>query len=188
MQRGQTIMDLVHSDEVDTNVILLQARDPIEMEMRKALMGSFMTNRQDRLEKEHAADPSHPFYGPKVQENGSVAKFYTAEIGPGHDLFFEATHSGYRSFAAGMEKLEKLLVLPFAAGDRLSEADFHVVPWLSHAMMAAGTEKTQIQNLDTLEAEINKSAPHFKIGPRTRQWWSNISGTRSFKKVFPVLH
>lgn len=186
-QRGQAIIDLVHSADVDTNVILLQARDEEELLKRISDMGSFMSNRQKRLEAEHAADPSHPFYKPKMTENGAVHKFYS-EVGPQHREFFDATHHGYQRFAKGMEKLEELLVLPYATGVDVTEADFHVVPWLSHAMMAAGTVKTEIQNLSTLETEIQKSVPEFNIGPKTKEWWFNISSTASFKQVFRVLH
>ena len=180
-------MDLVHSADVDTNVILLQARDEKELLQRISNMGSFMSNRQKRLEAEHAANPDHPFYKSKMIENGTVYNFYS-NVGPQHQEFFEATHRGYQRFASGIDRLEKLLVLPYATGNNVTEADFHVVPWLSHAMVAAGTVTTEIQNLSTLESEIQKSVPEFNFGPKIKEWWFNISSTASFRQVFAVLH
>ncbi|KAI5460088.1 hypothetical protein BGZ63DRAFT_473636 [Mariannaea sp. PMI_226] len=188
-RRAQEILDLVHSSEVDTNMILLEARDPAELDEKKAgIWGLFLSNRQRKLDTEHAANPDHPFYGSKAQENGQVNQLYTTELGSAHESFFKNSHKRYEGFAAGTAKLEKLLVLPYAAGDAVTEADLHVVPWLAHAMMGAGTELSEIHNFEPLEKLIQKSAPEFKIGPRTREWWNNISETASFKKVFPNLH
>jgi len=39
-----------------------------------------------------------------------------------------------------------------------------------------------------LEALIQKTVPNFKVGPKTREWWSNMSKRESFKKVYPNLH
>jgi hypothetical protein len=55
-------------------------------------------------------------------------------------------------------------------------------------MWGVGSDLTQIQNFDTLEKFIQKSAPDFKFGKKTREWWANITATESFKKVFPQLH
>ncbi len=148
----------------------------------------FLRNRQLKLEKEKAAHPDDAFYLSKTPENGSVDRLYTAETGDEHQQFFSQTDELYRTFAEGMHKLESLLVLPYATGDAVTEADFHVVPWLAHAMFGAETETSSIEDFETLEKLIQKSAPGFRVGPKTRQWWSNIAATRSFKTVFPVLH
>jgi glutathione S-transferase len=187
--KAAAIMDLVHSDAVSTNIILLRARDPAEMTDKKAsVWREFVANRQARLEKERDADPSHPFYAPKAVENGAVHQLYAADVGDAHKAFYDESHALYKGFADGMAKLEPMLTLPYAVGDRVTEADFHIVPWLSHALWGAGTEPSEVQNFATLEALIQKSVPGFKVGPRTREWWANIAATDAFKKVFPVLH
>ncbi|RFU72574.1 maleylacetoacetate isomerase [Trichoderma arundinaceum] len=187
--KAQAIIDLVHSYDARTDTILLHARDDEEMKGKKASgFRDFLVNRQDRLEKEKAANPSHPFYGPKVLENGSLSKFYTTEIGEEHKQFYKDSEDAYKAFAKVMDKLDSLLVLPYAAGDAVSEADFHVVAWLAHAMSGAGSDTTQIQNFDVLEKLIQKTTPSFAIGKSTREWWANISATPAFKKVFPTLH
>jgi glutathione S-transferase len=188
-RKAQAIIDLVHSDKVGTNLILFQARDEEEMEAKKkSIWHEFLANRQHRLEKEHAIDPGHAFYGPKAAENGGVYKLYQTEVGDDHEKFFALTHDMFRQFAAGLDELEAKLALPYAAGSQITEADFHAVPWLAHAMWGAGTVPTEIQNFSVLEALIQKSVPGFEVGPRTREWWANISETMSFKKVFPELH
>ncbi|KAM0420967.1 hypothetical protein ACHAPT_011210 [Fusarium lateritium] len=188
-QKAQQIIDLVHSVDVDTNVILFNARDAKEMEAKKASMWKdFLQNRQTKLEQEHKAAPENAFYSFKREENGAVNKLYATEVGADHKKFFETSDKQYRTFASGINKLEDILVLPFAAGDSVTEADFHAVPWLSHAMWGAGTEPTDIHNFGPLEELIRKSEPGFSVGPKTKQWWKRISATTSFKKVYPTLH
>jgi glutathione S-transferase len=188
-ERVKAIHDLVHSDEMSTNLILLHARDAEEMNAKKGgIWKDFVVNRQHRLEKEQSAHPSHAFYGPKAVENGAVYQLYTTSDTAAHEDFFKTSHDMYRAFAAGMDRLEDLLVLPFAAGERVTEADFHVVPWMAHAMWGAGTEPSEVQNFGTLEALIQKSVPDFKVGPKTKQWWARIAETDAFRTVFPNLH
>ncbi|EHK18484.1 uncharacterized protein TRIVIDRAFT_231671 [Trichoderma virens Gv29-8] len=185
----QAILDLVHSHDAGTNTILLLARDKEEMTGKKASgFKDFVVNRQTRLEKEQAADPSHSFYGPKVLENGALNKFYTTEIGDEHKDFFKDSDDAYKAFARVLDSLDSLLVLPYAAGDAVTEADFHATAWLAHALWGAGTNATQIQDFSVLEKLIQKSVPSFTIGGRTRQWWASIAATAAFKKVFPTLH
>ncbi|CAM1500401.1 Fc.00g095630.m01.CDS01 [Cosmosporella sp. VM-42] len=188
-KKVKAILDLVHSEDVNTNIILLQARDVKEMDAKKASMWhGFVTNRQAALERGCSAAPEHPFYRRKLQENNGIYHLYNAEVGDAHRDFFKASHDLYRRFAAGMDRLESLLVLPYAAGDKITEADFHVVPWMSHAMWGAGTEPNEVQDIETLESLINKSVLSFRIGPKTREWWLSISRTDSFKKVYSSLH
>lgn len=184
----QDVQDLLHSRQLDTNIILLQSRDAEELQKQQTGAGVFLANRQAKLDMEAAANPSHAFYGPKSIENMSLHKFYASPVGPDHEAFFKATHDDYRTFARGMTKFDSLLALPYAAGDAVTEADFHAIPWLSHAMASAGTPQNEILNLDTLEKTIQKSAPDFVIGDRTKQWWTNVSKLESFKKVFYFIH
>ncbi|KAK4063819.1 hypothetical protein Trihar35433_8527 [Trichoderma harzianum] len=187
--KAQPILDLVHSDDASTNTILLLARDAEEMKGKQnSFFKDFVGARQARLEKEQAADPSHPFYGPKVQENGGLNKFYTTEIGEEHNKFFKNSDDAFKAFAQVLDKLDSLLVLPYAAGDAVTEADFHVTVWLAHALFGAGTDATQIQDFSVLEKLIQKSVPSFTIGDKTRQWWASIAATDAFKKVYPTLH
>ncbi|KAF4462478.1 maleylacetoacetate isomerase [Fusarium albosuccineum] len=188
-KRSQEIIDLVHSHDADTNTILFTARDNEEMKAKKASMwNGFLQNRQDKLEKEHTAAADNAFYRFKRAENASVQILYATDIGKDHEHFYERSHQSYKAFANSLNKLEELLVGPYAAGDSVTEADFHVVPWLSHALWGAGTEPSQIQNFEVLEALIHKSEPGFSVGPKTKAWWKEISETKSFKEVFPHLH
>lgn len=188
-RKAQAIMDLVHSEQLGTNLIFFQARDNNELNAKKNTpLHEFLATRQGRLEQEATKNPDHPYYGPKGAENGSVYKFYESEFGAGHADFYALTHNMYRQFAAGLDKLDKLLQLPYAAGDHVTEADFHVVPWLSHGMVAAGSVPTDIQDFTAFESVIQKTVPGFKVGPNMREWWANVSKTDSFKAVFPKLH
>jgi glutathione S-transferase len=62
---------------------------------------------------------------------------YTSDAVDGQQIedFFKATQDGYREFAAGLERLNAAIVLPYVAGEQLTYADLHVAPWLAHAMV-----------------------------------------------------
>ncbi|KAI2639943.1 hypothetical protein GGS26DRAFT_587394 [Hypomontagnella submonticulosa] len=185
----QKIIDLVHSDDVDTNLILLRARDREEMSAKRSGMwNDFVSARQAKLEERKVTHPNHPFYGPKSAENGALYKLYTSPSEDELQSFYETTHDMYRRFAAGLNELDSLLVLPYAVGGQLTEADLHIVPWLSHALWGAGTEPSDIQNFGTLEALVQKTVPDFKVGPKIKEWWSNIAKRQSFKEVYPRPH
>ncbi|PON26514.1 hypothetical protein TGAM01_v204524 [Trichoderma gamsii] len=187
--KAQAIIDLVHSFDGRTDTVLFNARNDEEMNAKRGTgFKDYLVNRQNRLIKEKEANPGHPFYGPKILDNGSLAKFYTEPIGEEHKQFYKETDEAMKIWARELERLDSLLVLPYAVGNSVTEADIHVTTWLSHAMWGVGSDLTQIQNFDTLEKFIQKSAPDFKFGMKTREWWANITATESFKKVFPQLH
>ncbi|KAL7793783.1 hypothetical protein V8C37DRAFT_409372 [Trichoderma ceciliae] len=133
--KAQAIKDLVHSANARTGIIYFAS-----------VFNDFLVNRQKRLGKEHAANPDHPFYGPKI--------------------FYKHSDDTYKTLAREVNKLDSLLVLPYAAGDAPTEADFHVAACVSHAMRAAGSDSSQIQNFDVLEKCIQKSDPAFTIGKK----------------------
>jgi glutathione S-transferase len=183
------IIGIVHDDKLSTNLVLLQARNKEEMEAKRAGMWkTFVANRQGQLEKHNAQLPDHPFYSSKLKEQTPLYELYTAEAvdGPQFEAFFKATHDGYREFAAGLDRLDKAIVLPYVAGEQLTHADLHVVPWLSHAMWGAGA--TDVHDFAPLEGLIGKTVPGFKVGDRIKEWWANISQRESFKEVYPSLH
>ncbi|KAM0478881.1 hypothetical protein ACHAPX_004858 [Trichoderma viride] len=187
--RSKQIVDLVHSPTMSTNLILFQARDAHEMKNKQnSFWNTFLEDRQSRLEKELAAQPSHPFYVSKTAENLSVTSLYRADVGPTHEDFYKMTDDMYRTLAAGLNKLDSLIALPYAAGSRVSEADYNAAPWLSHAMMGADTPTKDVQDFGPLERLVQKTVPDFKIGSKTREWWANLAKTEAFKEVFPTLH
>lgn len=181
------LIDHVHQDKLSTNLILLQARDEQEMDGKKnSMWKQFLSDRQEKLEKYGATNPEIPLYSDRIKDNGAVYKLYTSDTSPAHEAFFKASDDSYKDFAAGLSELDSLLVLPFAAGEKVTAADLHVVPWLAHALWGAGGVK--IFDFEPLETLIQKSVPGFTIGTKTKTWWKNISETDAFKTVFPVLH
>ncbi|KAL6889164.1 hypothetical protein GGI43DRAFT_416602 [Trichoderma evansii] len=187
--RSKEILDLIHSPSMSTNLILFQARDADEMAYKKAsAWNAFLEGRQTRLDKELVAQPTHPFYISKTAENLSVTSLYRADVGSTHEDFYKMTEEMYRTLAAGLNKFDSLIALPYAAGSRVSEADYNTVPWFAHAMMGADTPVADVQDFGPLERLIQKTVPDFKIGSNIKEWWSNIAKTEAFKEVFPVLH
>ncbi|KAL6853223.1 hypothetical protein J3F83DRAFT_756229 [Trichoderma novae-zelandiae] len=187
--RSEAILELMHSPSMTTNLILFQARDPAEMAAKKSsAWNAFLEGRQTRLDRELAAQPDHPFYVSKAAENLSITSLYRAEIGSDHEQLYKLSDQMYRTVAEGLNKLNGLIALPYAAGSQVSEADYNTVPWLAHAMMGADTPVTAIRDFGPLERLIQKTVPDFKIGPKIKEWWLNISETEAFKKVYPTLH
>ena len=184
---ADSLIELVHSSDMNTDLILLQARNEEELEEKKnSPFATFLNSRQEVLEANRTAYPEHAFYGPKAEANGAIHHLYATEARAEHQAFFESTQAAYRRFIAGMERLESSLRLPYATGDNVTLADLHIVPWLSHAQWGVGT--TDTKDLDTLEAHLQKTVPDFEIGPNTREWWRNFGKRDSFKEVFPTVH
>ncbi|KAL2831596.1 hypothetical protein BJY01DRAFT_240059 [Aspergillus pseudoustus] len=185
--RVQQLIELVHSDQVGTNLILLQARSDEELDGKRiSPWHTFLSNREATLEKYRAHEPNHPFYERRSAENGALLRLYTTKSTPEHAELFARTHSQYREFAAGVDRLESLLVLPYAAAPSVTAADLHIVPWLAHAMWGAGGE--DIGDFAHLEELIQVSVPDFKVGERIKTWWANIGQRESFKQCYQSLH
>ncbi|KIW90455.1 uncharacterized protein Z519_09101 [Cladophialophora bantiana CBS 173.52] len=181
----EKLIDLVHSPQVSTNIILLDARDPEEMEAKQnSPFRDFLSQRQNTLESYCEQFPDSDFYKLRRDMNAAIYKHYVSS--GNHQEFFKQSQDDYRGFAAGVDTLDSLLVLPYAAGPEVTLADLHIVPWLAHAMWGAGTK--EIGDFGPLETVIRKTVPDFKIGPKTKQWWANMMERESFQKVFPYLH
>jgi hypothetical protein len=178
----------VHQPRLSTNLILLQARDAQELDAKKASFSKdFIGNRQEKLIKYGATHPKIPLYLSRTPENGKLYHLYnTSNIGPDHKQFFANSHQGYKDFAAGLNELDSMIVLPYAASDKVTAADMHIVPWLAHALWGAGGKA--IDEFEPLKELIKKSVPDFEFGDKTKTWWRNISATGSFKKNYPNLH
>lgn len=178
----------VHQPRLSTNLILLQARDSQELDIKKAGFPKvFIANRQEKLAKYGATHPEIPLYLSRTAENGKLNHLYnTREVGQAHEKFFADSHQGYKDFADGLNELDSMIVLPYAAGDMVTAADMHIVPWLAHALWGAGGKS--IDEFEPLKELIRKSVPDFEFGEKTKTWWRNISATNSFKKNYPNLH
>ena len=185
--RVDQLIQHVHQSKLTTNLILLQARDEQELIGKKAsIWKQFIANRQEKLEKYGAAHPEIPLYSAQTKTNGALYHLYTTDVSPAHEHFFRVTDESYKVFAAGLQELDSLLVLPYAAGKSVTAADYHIVPWLAHALWGAGG--SAITEFEPLEKLVQKSVPAFTFGERTKTWWKNISSTNSFREVFPALH
>lgn len=184
-QAMKKLIDLVHGQDVSTNIILLEARDGEEMQAKQqSPFNDFVSARQRTLEDLCQRFPEDEFYQSRRAMNGALHQHYVSS--DNHPEFFDSSHADYRGFAAGMDRLESLIVLPYAAGQEVTLADLHIVPWLAHAMWGAGT--TQVDDFAPLEKLIQKTVPAFTVGPKTKQWWANMMQRESFKKVYPHLH
>jgi len=187
-RKVQELIAHVHQDQLSTNLILLDARNVPELEEKKASgWNGFIGNRREKLVKYSASHPEVPLYAPRIASNGRLYDIYNGkETGSDREDWFAESLQGYKDFAAGLDELDSILSLPYAAGDRVTAADLHIVPWLAHALWDAGG--AQVDDFNPLQTLIRKSVPEFAFGSKTKEWWKNISATETFKKNYPSLH
>lgn len=183
----QKLIEHIHSDSMSTNIILFMARDAKELELNKSSgWDTFLSNRQSSLENHQTEHPDNAFYGRKVVENGATHQFYKTKDDQKLESFFRESQTAYMGLIRMLEELDNTLVLPYAAGKDFSAADIHMAPWFSHALM--GVHAQDIRDLDKLEAHLQRSVADFKIGHKTRSWWSNMNSRASFKEFYPKPH
>lgn len=151
-------------------------------------MKEFVNKRQEKLVKYGSAHPEIPLYAMRTPDNGHLYRLYnTPEIeSPEHEQFFEASRQAYKDYAAGLDKLNSMLVLPYAVGDHLTAADVHIIPWLAHALWAAGAKF--VDDLEPLRSLVGRSVPGFEFGENIKTWWGNIAARESFRNNYPSLH
>ena len=138
------------------------------------------------LKRYCANRPDHSFYGLNSEENSILHSIYTDASSHQLEAFFAATHETYNKFVEDTDRLETLLVWPYAAGHEVTQADLHVVTWFAHVL--AGVSTKNAKDLSVLEARLQKSMSTFEIGHETKKLWSNYIGSPAFKVIFPVLH
>ncbi|KAL8920853.1 MAG: hypothetical protein Q9208_006025 [Pyrenodesmia sp. 3 TL-2023] len=185
---AQALIELVHSHDLETGLILSGCLDNADIDqMKSSPLFNYLAARQSALEKYVAADPANAFYATRFKDNGALHKHFTdASKTADREAFFSETAAGYRKFADGLETLERQIRLPYAVGDHVTVADLHIVPWLSHTLWALGT--TDPTDFSKLEQRVRRTVPDFQIGPKTRRWWTNFGERDSFREVFKVLH
>jgi hypothetical protein len=88
-ERVQQLIDLVHSHQVGTDLILLQARNKTEIEFKQTSPCKlFLLNRQAKPEKYGTQLPDNPFYGPNAAENGTLYYLYMTEVSLAREQLF----------------------------------------------------------------------------------------------------
>ena len=182
-----SLIELVHSSDLKTGLLFFGCLDDGELHrLQRSPLVAYLATRQSALEQYHAAYPMNAFYVAKLEENGTLNSIFTSATNAARIAYFEDTAAKYRTFAAGLNKLEHSIRLPYAVGDDVTLADLHIVPWLSHTLFALGT--IDPSDFSKLEGRIQQVVPEFKLGPKIQEWWSNFGKRDSFQKVFSVLH
>jgi glutathione S-transferase len=170
---------------MSTNIILLEARDEEELTAKKnSPFKAFVCARQDTLESLCKESPKDEFYQARRLANRQIHHQYiSTEL---DEEFFKTCTDDYRGLADGMARLNELIVLPFAAGEEITYADLHIVPWLAHAMWGSGG--VDVGDFQPLEKCVGKTVPGFMVGEKIKRWWANMGKRESFKNVYPKLH
>ena len=181
----EKLVKLVHSMDLDMTIVLLTARDEEELRSKPGSIPSFVSVRQERLQKYSSEQPDNQFYAAKIKENGALNNIFSSGPCKEHDDFFKETLVKYEKFAEGMAELDRTIKLPYAAGKEVTLADIHMVPWVSHLLMSLGTSDPADWSI--LEAHMQKSVPDFRVGNKVKTWWNIFRERKSFDKVFKPL-
>jgi hypothetical protein len=83
-----------------------------------------------------------------------------------------------------VEKLNRLLVLSYAAGEELMAADLHIVPWLSHTLW--GTGATGIQDFASLGRLVGGAVPVLALANGLRR--GGLISAKEIRSKGCVLH
>ena len=184
---AQALIDLVHSDSLDTGLFLFGCLDDADVSQIKSCpLFDYLAARQVALKNHLSTDPSSMFYRSRLEENGRLHRIFTDASRSERDEFFRETAARLVKFADSFNMLGRHLRLPYAIGDNVSLADLHIVPWLSHSLWALGT--TDRSDFSKLESRIQRAVPDFRLQPKVREWWTNFSKRDSFQEVFRELH
>ncbi|ELU40881.1 hypothetical protein AG1IA_05089 [Rhizoctonia solani AG-1 IA] len=170
-----TLINLVHSPEVDPNFLMITTKDEGELAEKSAgFVGkTFVLGRAKAMEEYLATEDLIP----KIKKILEEKKAQQAPL--------------VRLFSGQASKEEKEGY--FAKSKGLSLADLHVGVWLARiVMLAAGEEaakdlKKLPELLSTLAKPINSA--EFKVGPKVTKFWNEIIARDGFKKVYEAgLH
>lgn len=184
---ANALIELVHSNDLDTTLILYGCLDNSEIDrVKTSPLYAYLDARQTALQRYHSTDTANRFHSAKLKENGTLHSLFTDAPSVDRDAFFKDTAAKYKKFAAALHSLEGQIRLPYATGDYVTLADLHIVSWLSHTLWALGT--TDRSDFSKLEGRIQQTVPGFAIGPKLREWWSNFGKRDSFQEVFKELH
>ncbi|GAA5830858.1 hypothetical protein JCM11251_001099 [Rhodosporidiobolus azoricus] len=184
------LIELVHKDDVDPNLLLLSFRDDKEREAKLGqLPGGFLKGRQEALERYAKevgdSDPKlKEFYQKKIAENGGLLAMYE---GKQDSTEFQKTGQQlWQNIGKTLSILERKFDgdAPFLVGDQISLADIHVASWLARILAAAGA--TSVSDIPSAlsKLESNLPSPNNKIGPKLSKWTEEVFQRESFKELY----
>jgi len=78
-----------------------------------------------------------------------------------------------------VKKLEEIIKGPYALGDQVSLADFHVIAWLARLVKISGGDRSA-SAISKLEGEMG-----ITVGPKVKAFWAAWVERPSFKKIYP---
>ncbi len=184
---SNSLIELVHSSDLDSGLLVFGCFDDAGIQQLQASpFFDYLAARQTALEQYRCADPTNAFYEAKCGENGALHSLFNNAPNAARVAYFEDTAAKYKTFAAGLDKLERQIRLPYATGDHVTLADVHMVPWLSHVLFTLGT--TDPSDFSKLDGQVQQVVPDFQLGPRVQEWWTNFGKRDSFQEVFSELH
>ncbi|KAK4688502.1 hypothetical protein P7C73_g1600, partial [Tremellales sp. Uapishka_1] len=122
------------------------------------------------------------FLEEKKAANEMLWEVYNGKAGEEKEkAFFKASKAVWAEGVPDvMGKLESTIKGPYALGDQVSLADFHLISWLARLVAVAGGN-ADAAGIDALELRMEGK----KIGPKMRRFWTKWIERESFKKAYP---
>ncbi|GAA6027743.1 hypothetical protein JCM8097_008012 [Rhodosporidiobolus ruineniae] len=183
------LIELVHKEDVDPNLLLLSFRDENEAKTKfGGLVGGFLKGRQEALERfvKEVGDSDarlKEFYQKKIQENGGLIAMYEgkADATEWQKAAKERWAAVAKTFAALEDKFEPNA--SYLVGDQVSLADLHVGAWLARVLAVSGA--SSVSDVPAALSAIESQLPAGKkIGPKVAKWAEELFARESFKTVY----
>ncbi|GAA5885818.1 hypothetical protein JCM6882_007572 [Rhodosporidiobolus microsporus] len=184
------LIELVHKDEVDPNLLLLSFRDDKEREAKLgALPGGFLKGRQEALERyaKEVGDSDaklKAFYEKKIAENGGLLAQYEGK--QDSTDFQKTSQQLWSSIGKTLAVLETKFEpnATYLVGDQVSLADLHVGAWLARILAVAGATSASDIPSALQKLEANLPSPDNKVGAKLAKWAEELFARESFKEVY----
>ncbi|GAA6020849.1 hypothetical protein JCM10207_001680 [Rhodosporidiobolus poonsookiae] len=183
------VIELVHKEEVDPNVLMLSWRNDDERKQKLGgLAGGFLKGRQEALERyaKEVGDSDaslKAFYTKKIKENGGLL----AQLEGKQDSsdFQKAAQASWVAVGKALATLESKFEGEgtFLLGEQISLADLHAGAWFARILAVAGaTFLTDVAGaVKALDANLAAGAT---VGPKVTKWAEELFGRPSFKSVY----
>ncbi|GAA5849826.1 hypothetical protein JCM8547_000578 [Rhodosporidiobolus lusitaniae] len=186
------IIELVHKDEYDPNVLLLSFRTEEERKKgAEGLPGGFLKGRQEALERyakevEVEGDEKlNVFYAKKIKENGDLRAIFEGKADGS-----EAQKLGQQRWtdvSKLVNELEKKFEpdTPYLVGDQVSLADLHVGAYLARLLAISGATSISSSDVPESVAKLDENLTDgVKVGPKLTKLLEALFERESFKKVY----
>ncbi|GAA5968863.1 hypothetical protein JCM11641_000761 [Rhodosporidiobolus odoratus] len=187
--RQKDLLELIHKEDIDPNLLLLCIRNAEEGRTKLGGMpGGFLKGRQEALLRyaKEVGDSDQrlkAFYEKKIAENGGLLAMYEGKQDAAD--FYKKSTDLWTNIGKTVALLETKFEpgTVFLVGDQVSLADLHVGAWFVRILAVCGA--TSISDLAASIKKLDEAlgAGH-QVGQKTTAWLEALTERESFKEVY----